>query len=168
MPIQFDPPDLAASLGLGPPGASGTPSRNKWNYFDDKVESHFRRVFCSSMFARAESPHAAPYRLFRRMVSPELVAEGDRSFVALGVILTGTIAVVAEVQALWAAAFLTGSLDSDAGVPGPIQSPLFLNSTAPERLCESVSEDVVWGSLTGSGLDVDTINVSAHHSARNY
>jgi hypothetical protein len=33
------------------------------------------------------------------MVAPELVAQGDRSFATLGVILSSTIAVVAEVQA---------------------------------------------------------------------
>ncbi|PLB43432.1 hypothetical protein P170DRAFT_459815 [Aspergillus steynii IBT 23096] len=166
VPIKFDPPDLGETLGLCCDNVDGDTEalkqqyhRDQWTAFDGHVSSHFRRVFCSSMFSRAESSRdSTSYRLFRRMVSPALVAEGDRSFVALGVVLSGTIAVVAEVQALWAAAFLTGGLDGDGAGHGPIQSPLRLNSTAVERLYESVSEDVVWGSLTGSGLDVDAIN----------
>lgn len=166
VPIEFDPPDLGKTLGLGcdridnDTGPRQKHHHDQWKAFDDHVSSHFRHVFCASMFSRAESHESAPFRLFRRMVSPELVAEDDRSFVAVGFVLTGTVAVVAEVQALWAAAFLTGGLDGDQKGHGPIHSPLSLNATAFEHLCESVSEDVVWGSMTGSGLDIDAISVS--------
>lgn len=106
----------------------------------------------------AESDKLIPYRLFRRMVAPELVAQGDRSFATLGVILSSTIAVIAEVQALWVTAFLTGSLDTDALKTNP-DGTLSLATISPEAMEHAISEDVVLGSLTGSGLEVDAIQV---------
>ncbi|KAJ9492526.1 hypothetical protein VN97_g710 [Penicillium thymicola] len=84
----------------------------------------------------AESHKLVPYRLFRRMVAPELVARGDRSFATLGVILSSTIAVVVEVQALWA---------------------LSLENISLETMENVISEDVILGSLTGNGLAVKAI-----------
>lgn len=101
-----------------------------------------------------------PYRLFRRMVAPMLLAEGDRSFATLGVVLTSTIAVVAEVQALWAVAFLTGGFDAHPENPVFDQSDsLCLGLLSPLVMEENISEDVVLGSLTGTGLEVDAIHV---------
>lgn len=102
-----------------------------------------------------------PYRLFRRMVAPALLAEGDRSFATLGVVLTSTIAVVAEVQALWAVAFLTGGFDAHPEGPASDQSDgLCLGLLSPLVMEGNISEDVVLGSLTGTGLEVDAIHVS--------
>ncbi|KAJ5997885.1 hypothetical protein N7522_009545 [Penicillium canescens] len=98
-----------------------------------------------------------PYRLFRRMVAPELVAQGDRSFATLGVLLSSTIAVVAEVQALWVAAFLTGALDSSGDVRSTKSEALSFADLSEESIEGSISEDVVLGSLTGTGLEVDAI-----------
>jgi hypothetical protein len=107
----------------------------------------------------AESNKLVPYRLFRRMVAPELVAQGDRSFATLGVILSSTIAVVAEVQALWVAAFLTGGLDSPMDSKKTPGKGLSLERLSPEEMENAISEDVVLGSLTGTGLEVEAIQV---------
>ncbi|KAJ5202120.1 uncharacterized protein N7498_006783 [Penicillium cinerascens] len=100
-----------------------------------------------------------PYRLFRRMVPPTLLAEDDRSFATLGVVLTSTIAIVAEVQALWAVAFLTGGFDAYPEDSASDQSDgLCLGLLSPPVMEGSISEDVVLGSLTGTGLEVDAIH----------
>ncbi|KAJ5142448.1 uncharacterized protein N7515_001235 [Penicillium bovifimosum] len=104
----------------------------------------------------ATSRKLLPYRLFRRMVAPELVAEGDRSFATLGVILSSTIAVIAEAQALWVAAFLTGGLDAE-DLKSPAGKALSLADISLETMESAISEDVVLGSLTGTGLEVDAI-----------
>lgn len=100
-----------------------------------------------------------PYRLFRRMVAPELVAQGDRSFATLGVLLSSTIAVIAEVQALWVTAFLTGAFDSPAAINGMDSKALLFPNLSKELIEDSISEDTVLGSLTGTGLEVDAILV---------
>jgi hypothetical protein len=69
----------------------------------------------------------------------------------MGAVYSGAVALVAEVQALWAVAFLTGGLDG--GQDGPLSNS--------GRVYESIAEDVVWGRLTGVGLNVDAIKVSA-------
>lgn len=107
----------------------------------------------------AESHKLVPYRLFRRMVAPELVARGDRSFATLGVILSSTIAVVAEVQALWVAAFLTGGLDSPLNIKSIPDQALSLGNLSLETMENAISEDVILGSLTGTGLEVEAIQV---------
>ncbi|KAJ5758988.1 hypothetical protein N7520_006144 [Penicillium odoratum] len=100
-----------------------------------------------------------PYRLFRRMVAPELAAEGDRSFATLGIVLGSTIAVIAEVQALWVAGFLTGGFDQPPIGNSALKSGvLFLPDLSKETMNQKISEDCVLGSLTGSGLEVDAID----------
>ncbi|KAJ5605433.1 hypothetical protein N7510_008214 [Penicillium lagena] len=126
-----------------------------WQELDQRSEAVVRKTLAETgctIINRADpswtgSHKYLPYRLFRQMVAPELVAEGDRSFAALGIVLTSTIAVVAEVQALWVAAFLTEGLD-------------WLVNVSREEMNESISEDVVLGSLTGTSLAVDAIQAS--------
>ncbi|KAJ5570848.1 hypothetical protein N7535_004508 [Penicillium sp. DV-2018c] len=143
-----------------------------WDKIDTVSASHIRRAFgpnskppkdvVVSTTPPTDEFEFSPYRLFRRMVAPELVEEGDRSFVALGFVLTATTAVVAEVQALWAAAFLTGGLD-DTKVQKNSQrchGALTLNKMSRSDVDRDVSEDVMWGGLTGVGPGVDTLNVS--------
>jgi hypothetical protein len=93
------------------------------------------------------------------MVAPELVAQGDRSFATLGVLLSSTIAVVAEVQALWVAAFLTGALDPSDDSKSTKSEAFSFANLSEESMEDSISEDVVLGSLTGTGLEVDAILV---------
>lgn len=165
--VQLEPPGLGLLLGLG---ATQMETKNSdchrilsdWQSIDERVEGDMRRRFPPGTFTTDASSHryrqTIPPRLFRRMVSPSLVAEGDRSLVVVGMVLTSTVGVVAEVQALWAAAFLTGGLDNPgAKTSQTIHTPLAINALAEECLREAIAEDVVWGRLTGSGLDVDAI-----------
>ncbi|KAJ0423561.1 hypothetical protein BJY00DRAFT_321686 [Aspergillus carlsbadensis] len=141
-PAEFDPPTLGAQLGL--------PSSivdYDWNPLEQKVVAKMRRIFDPSLFKNATPPTPQDHRLFRRVASPSLVAQGDRSFAMLGAIYSGSVAILTEVQALWAVAFLTGALDD--GPDGPLASPA--------RVYESVAEDVVWGRLTGAGTNVDAL-----------
>jgi hypothetical protein len=137
-----------------------------WETLDQRWESRVRENLNATKCALADrsslswtaSDKLVPYRLFRRMVSPELVAQGDRSFATLGVILSSTIAIVAEVQALWVAAFLTGGLDTESMKSTPDEA-LCLTTLSKENMENATSEDIVLGSLTGSGLEVDAIQV---------
>lgn len=68
------------------------------------------------------------------MVSPALAADGDRSFAVTGIVLSSTVAVVAEVQALWVAAFLTVALDGDVPVKSkPGRHPLLRMNTLSRK-----------------------------------
>lgn len=140
-----------------------------WKTLDDQSDKLVRRTL--AMTGCTPSERGPPswighsqllsYRLFRRMVTPELVANGDRSFATIGVVLTSTIAVVAEVQALWVAAFLTGGFDeSSADSESEGSTALSLHGIPQIDMERAISEDVVLGSLTGSGLEVDAIHVS--------
>ncbi|KAJ5087382.1 hypothetical protein N7456_010998 [Penicillium angulare] len=188
VPINFQPPSLRPQLGLSailsPEDAHNEPqqqsllhipsdqvSQNQYNYWNS-IDLNLRPGIKSRLLSSGcipieeETPSSKdtsiPYRLFRRMVAPDLLAKGDRSFVVLGVVLTSTIAVVAEIQALWATAFLTGGLDKDSdtakgNISGQPES-IDLKAFPKEDMEHSISEDVVLGSLTGSGLEVDAIN----------
>lgn len=167
--IPFEPASLAYTLGLAcsveklaqQPCDGISRLLSAWDELDSKIESKMRCVFDANKFrALRRASESTSYRLFRRMVPPSLAAQGDHSFVVLGVVLSSTVAVVAEVQALWAAAFLTGALDGEGHSCGGLPSPLQINGCVEDGLREAVSEDVVWGKLTGSGLDVDAIHVS--------
>lgn len=176
VPIAFEPPSFRLKLGLSGLINSAKPEHNGnlsperlfdsldsitrshvklWQELDQRSEATVRKTLAETgctLLDRAApswmgSHEYLPYRLFRQMVAPELVAEGDRSFAALGIVLTSTIAVVAEVQALWVAAFLTEGLD-------------WLDNVSREEMKESISEDVVLGSLTGTSLAVDAIQAS--------
>lgn len=146
VPISFDPPALGAHLGL--PYQTG--SEYDWEPIEQEVESKMRSDLDASLFKHAAPPTRGVHRLYRRIASPSLIAEGDRSFAALGALYNGAVSVVAEVQALWAVAFLTGGLDEICD--GPLSNP--------EKVFESVAEDVVWSRLTGTALNVDTLPVS--------
>lgn len=80
----------------------------------------------------------------------------------MGIVLSTSIAVVAEVQALWVAAFLTGRLDGDSqDNRNPARKGLLnINNLSREELDQNVSDDVVWRNITGGGLAIDTIHVS--------
>ncbi|KAL2859583.1 hypothetical protein BJX68DRAFT_262007 [Aspergillus pseudodeflectus] len=141
-PVEFDPPALRTQLGLPGPNAD-----YGWDSSEQQVEAKMRQIFDPSVFKHATAPAPNTYRLFRRVASPSLVAEGDRSLAVMGAVYSGAVALVAEVQALWAVAFLTGGLDG--GQDGPLSNS--------GRVYESIAEDVVWGRLTGVGLNVDAI-----------
>ncbi|KAJ5729564.1 uncharacterized protein N7483_004072 [Penicillium malachiteum] len=169
VPIQFQPASLRLSLGLSSfivedsPEADGEKPQSPAHVLCEPAgKTHIKRM-CSNREGKPEAGESGeyiPYRLFPRMVAPELVASGDRSFATVGVILSSTISVVAELQALWVAAFLTGGFDIETDqltVPSPPGS-LHLKELSKSSMDASISEDVVLGSLTGTGLEVDAIH----------
>ncbi|KAJ5775779.1 uncharacterized protein N7511_000790 [Penicillium nucicola] len=186
VPIEFSPPSLILQLGLSCPVPRTILTNTDvgqdikidaeikrlieyWENIDSVSASRIRRVFGPNSkppkdvvfndTAPTDDFENSPYRLFRRMVAPELVEEGDRSFVALGFVLTATTAVVAEVQALWAAAFLTGGLDNTKCSKSADENhdALNFNGLTRNEIDRDISEDVVWGGLTGVGPGVDTL-----------
>lgn len=174
VPVRFEPAGLGVSLGLpcqipSRSNEKGTSELHYWGSLDTAAELKLRATHKKSITPSMSNPtdrETSPYRLYRRMVSPALVEEGDRSFAVMGIVLSSTIAVIAEVQALWVAAFLTGGLDNttpDDARPENKQS-LYINTLSRENLDREVSEDVVWGNITGGGLAVDSIHVRGNTS----
>lgn len=187
VPIQFEPPSLRITLGIsGVAKAKTTATTNneshcthvpldpgvqdsleKWRALDSELEPEVKQKLlgtgCEPVSRSSDRDIVdrmpIPYRLFRRMVAPDLVTAGDRSFVALGLLTTSTIAIVAEVQALWAVAFLMGELDDQDSFES---SELRLDALSQEAMMRDISEDVVLGELTDSGLAVDPIEVSQY------
>lgn len=174
VPVRFEPAGLSVSLGLSCQIPSklnekDTSELHYWGGLDTATESKLRATHKKSITPSISNPtdrETSPYRLYRRMVSPALVAEGDRSFAVMGIVLSSTIAVIAEVQALWVAAFLTGGLDNtNLGNSRPeSKQSLHINTLSRENLNREVSEDVVWGNITGGGLAVDSIHVRGNTS----
>ncbi|KAJ5572372.1 hypothetical protein N7535_006032 [Penicillium sp. DV-2018c] len=158
--MSADPPERID----GPLGETMNARVRHWDDLDRRFEVLIKKTLHATSCALAErsppswtaSRKLLPYRLFRRMVAPELVAQGDRSFATLGVILSSTIAVIAEAQALWVAAFLTGGLDAE-DLESPPGNALSFADISLEAMESAISEDVVLGSLTGTGLEVDAI-----------
>ena len=60
--------------------------------------------------AKIESPAGQPWRLYRRLVSPEMVEAGNRSIYFPGQVHSVFTPLLCEIQALWGAAFLLGML----------------------------------------------------------
>ncbi|KAJ5895002.1 hypothetical protein N7495_006693 [Penicillium taxi] len=137
-----------------------------WEIMDQREEPRIWKSLKMAGCPRAEqsTPSWAddldvlPYRLFRRMVAPELVASGDRSFAIVGVLLSSTVPIIAEVQALWVTAFLTGGFDDEVIEAPRHDGVLHLTTLSRKAMDRSIAEDVVLGSLTGSGLEVDSIH----------
>jgi hypothetical protein len=97
----------------------GLPSKadlnKKWTKLDvlaDKV------VLEKLPFLKKNSPdtttpfsHRRPWRLYRRLISPDMAANGDRSVFFPGQIHSVYTPLVAEMQALWGVAFLLGKVE---------------------------------------------------------
>ena len=188
VPVKFEPPSFRLTIGLSGlvvddcqskigkhkdrmPDSISIPSDSTtqdqlhyWRALDTELEPAVRQTLMANGCTTTEctrSETAMPFRLFRRMVAPKLIAEGDRSFATLGVVRTSTIAVVAEVQALWVTAFLTGGFDNPSkDTAGLVPKSLDLTTLSKVAMDRGISEDVVLGSLTDSSLVVDAIPVS--------
>jgi hypothetical protein len=124
--ITFRPAGLDRSLGL--PWADDCADRTLAQRADDEILRRFPRLRAQpqpgsryrplSSSAEAAAPH--PFRLYRFMV-PTAYAE-DRSVAFLGVTMTINTALVAQTQALWVSAYMSGKLTP---APSPPPASLF-------------------------------------------
>lgn len=126
-----------------------------WEILDRYLEVVVRKTLDATRFfltdrgppSWAASQVLLPYRLFRRMVASEWVAQGDRSFATLGVILSSIIAVVPEVQALWVAASLAGGLGVQEDMNSTANKGFSLASLSLKAIGTTVSENAIFGSF---------------------
>ncbi|ORY03476.1 hypothetical protein BCR34DRAFT_545124 [Clohesyomyces aquaticus] len=88
---------------------------NEWEKLDAKAD---KIVLEKLPFLRKNAPdtetpysHTRPWRLYRRLVSPSMAAQGDRSAFFPGQIHSVYTPLVAEMQALWGVAYLLGRID---------------------------------------------------------
>ena len=104
--------DQAISLGLsGPIGSSQNVTTSKWKTLDRAADSEILLRFpmlANPPAYRSIAPSNTPFRLYKAMVPPTDVA--DLSIVFLGKMVVGNNFRVAEVQALWAVAYLDGRI----------------------------------------------------------
>lgn len=115
-PIIFDP-TILPELGFPFPLEQQTPDLAKrWNSLDQSSESRVRAML--PMLANPppevveyDKTHArpattTPFRMFRNIAPPTLSAQGDRSLIALGLLINTNVPTYAEVSALWGVAYL--------------------------------------------------------------
>lgn len=107
---QFSP-ELRARIGL----PSKADHDTRWQILDESADKKvdealpFLAGTPKSVRSLAAGQHR-PWRLYRRLVSPESAARNDRSIIFPGQIHSVFTPLVAEMQALWSVAFLLGRL----------------------------------------------------------
>ena len=97
----------------------GLPSKSnvsfKWAELDrqaeEKVNSQLPYLEHPPKTVKTNAAGTGPARLYRRLISPSMAAEGDRSIYFPGLIHSVFTPLVAEMQALWGVAYLQGRLD---------------------------------------------------------
>lgn len=110
--------DLRAEIGL----PSDADFKGRWAELDAQADAKIDRLLPNLNLMPHETPDSfskrpaehRPWRLYRRLVSPALADAGDRSILFPGQIHSVFTPLVAEVQALWGAAFLLGRLEVPA------------------------------------------------------
>lgn len=106
----------AAHLGLPyPKDCYPKELSQKWRSLDHEAELRVSELFPRlasppSSYRAPNIPHT-PFRLYNCILPTELYKSNDRSFVFVGAIGTGYTAIVSEVHALWAVAWMTGKLE---------------------------------------------------------
>lgn len=108
-------PALAKQLGLPALYAEhNSADENEWHLLekaaDRRIIDRFPMLRHPPLFRKTE-PTRSPFRLYKAMVP--LADASDRSVVFLGKMVVGNNFRVAEVQALWAVAYLDGKLSHD-------------------------------------------------------
>jgi dimethylaniline monooxygenase (N-oxide forming) len=102
---------LADYLGLPVPihGASADTEDSRWNTADEAAEIEIGQRFPRLQYPPPHNPkisHLSPFRLYRNMIPTDI--QNYPGIVFLGHISVGNNFRAAEVQALWAVAYLTG------------------------------------------------------------
>ena len=87
-----------------------------WSHLDQTSESRVRKILpllanpppevveYDKLHARTAT--TTPFRMFRNIASPYLTVKGDRSLIALGILINTSVPTYAEVSALWGVAYL--------------------------------------------------------------
>jgi dimethylaniline monooxygenase (N-oxide forming) len=108
---DFFSPEDATQLGIPVPIA-------------DNDDAHWTKLMADANFSvreslpflanearpASETPAHTQFRMYRQVLSPQLLAQGDRSIAFAGFISTGQTAVANELLSLWAVAWLEGLL----------------------------------------------------------
>jgi dimethylaniline monooxygenase (N-oxide forming) len=100
------------SLGLPIPLAS-EPDKlaTKWGRFDRDADEELKYLFPLIASPPQTDPPVAentPYRMYRHIVSPELITNNDRTITFLSIAGTAHTVTYAEISALWAVAWMEG------------------------------------------------------------
>ncbi|KAL7275277.1 hypothetical protein RUND412_001785 [Rhizina undulata] len=134
VPQSIFSPEDCAKLGLPTPiDLYPQDLKEKWEELDEasdeKVLTLFPRLTNPPNFTKPVVKYS-PYRLYRGILPAELAKENDRSLTFLGMVQTGSTAILTESSALWAVAWMTDNLD----VP------------EPDIVEQAISEVTVWTS----------------------
>lgn len=104
-------------LGANPPGSD---AETRWEGLETEAEGTVDELLPvlsrppSGLDAKALGPRKSsdgPTRHYRRIISPYLAAQGDRSLFFLCMLHTVSTPLVVEMQSLWGVAFMLGLLD---------------------------------------------------------
>ncbi|KAH8704704.1 putative monooxygenase [Talaromyces proteolyticus] len=103
--------DLRVQFGL----PSDQDFNSKWQKLDDQAEETVNKALPiltnpPDTFVPSASQRR-PWRLYRRLISPRMAAQGDRSIFFPGQIHSVYTPLVAEIQALWGVSFLLNQLE---------------------------------------------------------
>ncbi|KAF8533366.1 hypothetical protein BDD12DRAFT_799267 [Trichophaea hybrida] len=114
-PLQTDA--LILATGYHPtctiPSPAIPPTTASTAALDARAEAEVLRLFPRLKQAPTlyKIPSTQPFRLYNRIVPPEMIERGDRSFAFVGAVRGVGTAICAEATALWAAAWLSGNLE---------------------------------------------------------
>lgn len=114
-PLGISDPSLALDAGVPVP-LSLVPNlvAEHWKYLETEADalvlSTFPLLSTPPPYRVIPRTHT-PYRLYRLIVPPSMAARGDNNLVFVGMLHTSATGMMAELQALWAVAYLDGKLD---------------------------------------------------------
>ena len=123
--IDFFDPDEARHLGLSTPFTTETESNSafsdeelRWTDLaataEDEVCKTFPQLATSDPRPRSEQSQYTPFRLHRQIISPNLIAQQDRSITFCGLVSSSQTAVCSEIMSLWAVSWMEDLLPPDA------------------------------------------------------
>ncbi|PWW74524.1 FAD/NAD(P)-binding domain-containing protein [Tuber magnatum] len=109
-PLARDNPELALRVGVPVP-KEGSPEH--WETLEsaaeDKIKSLFPLLSTPPPYKPIQRSNT-PYRVYRLLVPPAMADAGDHTLVFVGLMHTPATGMIAELQALWATAYLDGRI----------------------------------------------------------
>ncbi|RKK75148.1 hypothetical protein BFJ69_g7897 [Fusarium oxysporum] len=114
--IQYKPDGIEASLGI-PTESMSSEELAFWSHLDKEAEREILQKFpYLTRPPKNVIPYkqkVSPYRLYRGMAPPGLTSRSDNSIVFIKMVHSTANIIIAETQALWAYAYLNGTIDID-------------------------------------------------------